>query len=92
MGYYVRALPWKKSDPRWKVQFVSYKSKDNNKREYGGLGHHVKLNFSELRQDRPLKTNHRTDKGINQYEQGKLSDIFLETKFDGHALFSEVEV
>ena len=28
MGYYVRALPWKKSDPRWKVQFVSYKSKD----------------------------------------------------------------
>lgn len=28
MGYYVRALPWKKSDPRWKLQFVSYKSKD----------------------------------------------------------------
>lgn len=28
MGYYVRALPWKKSDPRWKVQFVSYKSID----------------------------------------------------------------
>ena len=28
MGYYVRALPWKKSDPRWKVQFVSYKSQD----------------------------------------------------------------
>jgi hypothetical protein len=25
MGYYVRALPWKKSDPRWKVQFISYK-------------------------------------------------------------------
>jgi hypothetical protein len=28
MGYYVRALPWKKSDPRWKLQFVSYKSQD----------------------------------------------------------------
>jgi hypothetical protein len=28
MGYYVRALPWKKSDPRRKVQFASYKSKD----------------------------------------------------------------
>lgn len=28
MGYYVRALPWKKSNPRWKVQFVSYKSQD----------------------------------------------------------------
>jgi hypothetical protein len=28
MGYYVRALPWKQSDPRWKLQFVSYKSQD----------------------------------------------------------------
>ena len=28
MGYYVRSLPWKKSDPRWKLQFVSYKSQD----------------------------------------------------------------
>jgi hypothetical protein len=28
MGYYVRALPWKKSNPRWKLQFVSYKSQD----------------------------------------------------------------
>ena len=28
MGYYVRALPWKKSDPHWKLQFVSYKSQD----------------------------------------------------------------
>jgi hypothetical protein len=28
MGNYVRALPWKKSDPWWKLQFVSYKSQD----------------------------------------------------------------
>jgi hypothetical protein len=28
MGYYVRTLPWKKSDPKWKLQFVSYKSQD----------------------------------------------------------------
>lgn len=28
MGYFVRALPWKKSLPRWKVQFVSYKKED----------------------------------------------------------------
>jgi len=28
MGYFVRALPWKKSCPKWKVQFVSYKKED----------------------------------------------------------------
>jgi hypothetical protein len=28
MGYYVRALMWKKSVPNWKLQFVSYKSCD----------------------------------------------------------------
>jgi len=28
MGYYVRALLWKKSVPNWKLQFVSYKSSD----------------------------------------------------------------
>lgn len=25
MGYYVKALLWKKSNPKWKVQFVSYR-------------------------------------------------------------------
>lgn len=30
MGYYVRTLPWKKSKPSWKVQFVSYKKDDFN--------------------------------------------------------------
>lgn len=25
MGYYVKALSWKKSEPKWKIQFVSYK-------------------------------------------------------------------
>lgn len=28
MGYYVRALPWKKSAPKWKIQFISYKKND----------------------------------------------------------------
>ncbi|TNF00008.1 MAG: hypothetical protein EP326_07125, partial [Deltaproteobacteria bacterium] len=28
MGYYVRALPQKKSEPKWKVQYVSFKKKD----------------------------------------------------------------
>lgn len=28
MGYYVRALPWKKKPPQWKVQFISYKNAD----------------------------------------------------------------
>lgn len=28
MGYYIRALPWKKKFPQWKVQFVSYKKSD----------------------------------------------------------------
>lgn len=28
MGYYVRAMPNKKKEPRWKVQFVSYTKKD----------------------------------------------------------------
>ena len=28
MGYYVRALLCKKSIPTWKLQFVSYKTKD----------------------------------------------------------------
>lgn len=31
MGYYVRALPWKKSAPKWKLQFVSYKKADTKK-------------------------------------------------------------
>lgn len=25
MGYYVKALSWKKTEPKWKIQFVSYK-------------------------------------------------------------------
>ncbi|MCK6595083.1 MAG: hypothetical protein L6Q37_03275 [Bdellovibrionaceae bacterium] len=28
MGYFIRALPWKKSLPKWKVQFISYKKED----------------------------------------------------------------
>jgi len=28
MGYYIRALPWKKSAPQWKLQFISYKKVD----------------------------------------------------------------
>jgi hypothetical protein len=28
MGYYIRALSWKKKSPQWKVQFISYKSSD----------------------------------------------------------------
>lgn len=28
MGYYIRALPWKKSAPRFKIQFISYKNND----------------------------------------------------------------
>lgn len=28
MGFFVRALPNKKKDPKWKVQFVSYKKAD----------------------------------------------------------------
>ena len=29
MGYYIKSLCWKKSSPKWKVQFVSYKNADN---------------------------------------------------------------
>ena len=37
MGHYVRALPGKKSLPQWKLQYVSYKSKDaqNSKAKKG---------------------------------------------------------
>jgi len=28
MGYYVRSLRWKKSAPKWKIQFLSYKKSD----------------------------------------------------------------
>lgn len=28
MGYIIRPLPWKKSCPKWNVQFVSYKKDD----------------------------------------------------------------
>jgi hypothetical protein len=63
MGYYVRALPWKKSDPRWKVQFVSYKfqdTKDSNaikaKKEWDvdpdrwrTLGFHKMMSLDEAR-------------------------------------------
>ena len=28
MGYYVRSLSWKKSEPHWKLQFISYKMQD----------------------------------------------------------------
>jgi len=30
VGYYVKSLPWKKSKPKWKVQFVSYKKEHIN--------------------------------------------------------------
>ena len=26
MGYYIKSLPTKKSDPKWKLQFVSHKA------------------------------------------------------------------
>lgn len=29
MGYYVRSLPTKRTEPRWKVQYVSFKKKDS---------------------------------------------------------------
>jgi hypothetical protein len=29
MGYYLRALSWKKAVPQWKVQFVSYRNDDS---------------------------------------------------------------
>ena len=28
MGYFIKKLEWKKSFPKWKIQYVSYKSKD----------------------------------------------------------------
>lgn len=36
MGYYVKHLSWKKTNPKWKVQYVSYKKEhidqiDNSK-------------------------------------------------------------
>ncbi len=31
MGYYIRFLRKKKKEPKWKVQYVSYKKKDQRK-------------------------------------------------------------
>lgn len=63
MGYYIRTLPWKKANPRWKVQFISYKNKDiqaskaaKPKKEWDvdsdrwrGLGFHSLMTFEEAR-------------------------------------------
>lgn len=61
MGYYVRALPWKKSAPQWKLQFISYKKADSGnvsgkslKKEWDirrdrwlPLGFHPKMKITE---------------------------------------------
>ncbi|MFA5584545.1 MAG: hypothetical protein WDA09_10060 [Bacteriovoracaceae bacterium] len=73
MGDYVRALPWKKSDPRWKLQFVSYKSQDTKesktikaKKEWDvdpdrwhSLGFHKMMTLSEARVRASTRTYQR---------------------------------
>lgn len=63
MGYFIRPLPWKKSDPKWKVQFVSYKKNDAKesqalkpkkewdveKTKWKNLGFHSLMNLEEAR-------------------------------------------
>lgn len=63
MGYFIRALPWKKSLPKWKVQFVSYKKEDIKKSpakkpkkewdvdrdRWRSLGFHNLMNLEEAR-------------------------------------------
>ena len=63
MGYFIRALQWKKSNPRWKVQFISYKKKDIRsstskkpkkewdveKTRWRGLGFHSLMTVDEAR-------------------------------------------
>jgi hypothetical protein len=63
MGYFIRALPWKKSNPQWKVQFISYKKKDIQhssankpkkewdieKSRWRGLGFHSLMTIEEAR-------------------------------------------
>ena len=62
MGYYVRKLGQKKKAPQWKIQYVSYKKKDQRKHNqakipkrtwdiskdrWPSLGFHCSLNFKE---------------------------------------------
>jgi hypothetical protein len=63
MGYYVKSLPWKKSAPLWKVQFISFKKADTAnsrakkpKREWDiaktrwpGLGFNTFMTLAEAR-------------------------------------------
>lgn len=62
MGYYVRAMPWKKSAPKWKLQFISYKKADigesakSSKKEWDierdrwrPLGFHSRMTIEEAR-------------------------------------------
>jgi hypothetical protein len=63
MGYYVRALPWKKSAPKWKLQFISYKKADvgdspakNPKKEWDvhrdrlrPLGFHSRMSITDAK-------------------------------------------
>lgn len=63
MSYYIRHLPWKKSHPQWKVQFVSYKKVDVTnstaikpkkewdvpKERWKALGFHSTLTLEEAR-------------------------------------------
>ena len=61
MGYYIRKLPWKKSKPAWKLQFISYKKEDKklaeaknpkkewdvDKKRWTALGFHSEMSFSD---------------------------------------------
>src|SRR4051794_15512753 len=63
MGYYIKSLPGKKSSPKWKVQFISYKKSDTQnsraqkpKREWdvskprwASLGFYPSLTLGEAR-------------------------------------------
>lgn len=63
MGYSIRPLPWKKTEPKWKVQFVSYKKIDAKeskaakpkkewdveKIKWKGLGFHSLMSIEEAR-------------------------------------------
>ena len=63
MGYYIRKLPWKKSSPQWKVQFLSYKKKDTLKSQakkpkkewdipkerWRALGFHFLMSFEDAK-------------------------------------------
>lgn len=98
MGYFIRALPWKKSSPQWKVQFISYKKEDIkdstankpkkewdvDKQRWRSLGFHLLMTLDEAKvRARQLNAQRFLKEQEKRIQQRKLEDEQNAKRYDG---------